>query len=175
MRGVFLLIAVAVLFSCNGNKARSGDHTFETPIEYNDFIVDQQNVIIHHMIELSHSYDSANPDTIRHAFTRLVNACDSSKALIDNLSPYEGDSSLKIAACHLFDFYSSIFHKEYREMLEIFLKGELASDAEVAELNRIVIYVREKEELLNLELTKAQQEFSKKEGFKFEGNMLEYN
>jgi hypothetical protein len=173
MRGVFVIIALSVLVSCNGNKARSGEHIFETPIEYNDFIVDQQNVIIHHMIDLSHSYDSGDSDTIRMAFESLVNACDSSKALIDILTPYEGDSSLKISSRNLFNFYSSIFHKEYREMLDIFLKGELASDAEVAELNRIVVYVRDKEDILNQELTKAQQEFAKKEGFKFEGNLIE--
>jgi hypothetical protein len=56
-------------------------------------------------------------------------------------------------------------------MLNIFLKGELASDSEVVELNRIVIYVRDKEAILNQELTEAQQVFSVKEGFKFEGNM----
>jgi len=168
MRGVIICVALTIIASCNNHHARSGDITFDNPIEYNDFIVDQQNVIIEHMIELSNSYDNGKRDTIQDAFNCLVIACDSSKALIDNLTAYENDSTLKISASELFNFYSSIFHKEYKEMLDIFLKGELASDSEISRLNNIVTYVREKEEDLNLKLTASQHSFSQKYGFKFE-------
>lgn len=52
-------------------------------------------------------------------------------------------------------------------MLDIFLKGELASDAEVEELNRIVLQVGEQEAKLNDALSKSQQAFSKRHGFEF--------
>jgi hypothetical protein len=168
MRGVIICLTFILFASCNDHKARSGNITFDNPIEYNDFIIDQQNVIIEHMIALSRSYDKGEHDTIQEAFKSLVNACDSSRALIHNLTAYENDSTLKISAAELFNFYSNTFHKEYKEMLGIFLKGELASDTEILRLNNIVAYVRLKEEELNIKLTASQHSFSQKYGFKFE-------
>lgn len=159
-----------VLFGACSPPAHSGDRQFHTAVEYNDFILEQQNSIIRRMLKLNELYDRGTDKEIRIAFDSLVVQCESSLKCIDQLSAFEEDSVLKTDAHRLFSFYNGIFHKEYKRMLDIFLKGELASDAEVEELNRIVIQVGEEEAKLNAALSKSQQAFSKRYGFEFASN-----
>lgn len=166
----FLLVTVVFacfLYSACSAPAHSGERQFHTAVEYNDFILEQQNSIIRRMLKLNELYDRGTDDEIRASFDSLVVECESSLHSIEQLTAFEEDSVLKSDAHRLFSFYNGIFHKEYKRMLDIFLKGELASDAEVEELNRIVIQVGEQETKLNDALSKSQQEFSRRHGFEF--------
>lgn len=147
--------------------AHSGDRQFHSAVEYNDFILEQQNSIIRRMLLLNELYDRGTDSEIRLAFDSLVIQCDESLSCINNLSAYEDDSVLKSDAQRLFAFYDGIFHKEYKRMLDIFLKGELASESEVEELNKIVIQVGEQEAKLSEALSLSQEKFSKQHGFEF--------
>ena len=176
MRRSINLIAVTGFFlfnSCVQPVARSGDKEFNTPVEYNDFIIDQQNAIIKRMIKLPATFDSGTDAEIRIQFDSLVRQSDISLLQIQKLTDYQGDSSVKLKAEKLFGFYNQIFHDEYRKMVEIFLKGDNASPADVAELNKIVKDVRVREKALNQALTEAQVKFSKKFGFEFSENAVE--
>jgi hypothetical protein len=169
----FLVVTILfafVLFGACSPPAHSGDRQFHTAVEYNDFILEQQNSIIRRMLKLNELYDRGTDKEIRIAFDSLVVQCESSLKCIEQLSAFEEDSVLKTDAHRLFSFYNGIFHKEYKRMLDIFLKGELASDEEVEELNRIVIQVGEQEAKLNEALSKSQQAFSKRYGFEFASN-----
>lgn len=165
---IFALTGLLLFVSCSQHTARSGDKQFYTPVEYNDFIVDQQNAIIKRMIKLTATYDSGSNSEVRIQFDSLVKQSDISLTNIKRLSDYEGDSSLKLQAEQLFEFYNHIFYNEYRQMVEIFLKGSDASDEDITELNRIVQSVRVKEEALNRSLGLAQNVFAKKFDFDFQ-------
>ena len=162
-----IVLFTCLLFSACSPPAHSGDRQFHSAVEYNDFILEQQNSIIRRMLKLNELYDRGTNEEIRVAFDSLVSQCESSLKCIDQLTAFEEDSVLKSDAFRLFSFYNGIFHKEYKRMLDIFLKGELASDAEVEELNRIVLQVGEQEAKLNDALSKSQQAFSKRHGFEF--------
>lgn len=171
LRGKGLALTLIVVYSicvmaCTP-PAHSGDRQFHSAVEYNDFILEQQNSIIRRMLLLNELYDRGTDSEIRSAFDSLVIQCDESLACINALSAYEEDSVLKTDAQRLFVFYDGIFHKEYKRMLDIFLKGELASEAEVEELNQIVIQVGEQEAKLSEALSKSQAKFSKQHGFDF--------
>lgn len=166
--GVIVLFLSLLIGACQQQVARSGERQFFTPVEYNDFIVDQQNAIIHRMVKLTATYDQGSESEIRLQFDSLVKQSDISLSEIRHLTDYDGDSSLKLQAEQLFEFYNHIFHNEYRKMIDIFLKGPDATDADIKELNRIVNSVREKEEALSMALGKTQVAFSKK--FKFDFN-----
>lgn len=163
---VALITVCCLLYACSA-PAHSGDKQFHSAVEYNDFILEQQNSIIRRMLLLNELYDRGTEKEIRSAFDSLVFKCSASLLCIKELTPFEEDSVLKLDAQRLFVFYDSIFHREYKRMLEIFLKGELASDAEVDELNKIVIAVGEQEAKLNEALSKSQEAFSKRHGFEF--------
>jgi len=165
---IFALTGSFLLTSCLQQTARSGEKKFYAPVEYNDFIVDQENAIIKRMIRLTATYDSGSTAEVRLQFDSLVKQSDVSLGNIRRLTDYEGDSSLKLQAEQLFEFYNHIFHNEYRQMVEIFLKGSDATDEDIAELNRIVKSVRVKEEVLNKALGIAQNVFAKKFEFEFQ-------
>lgn len=160
MRKLIFLCSILFFSSCSGEKARSGGIIFEDPVAYHDFIVDQQNVIMHHMVILTESYDQGNEEMIQESYLNLVNACDSCAFLIEELTPYEHDSSLQKASNELFKFYTRVFHHEYKEMLDIFLKGSMASDADITSLNRIVEEIRQEEEVLTKRMEQVQHSFA---------------
>ncbi len=155
-----------ILPSCNHENAHAGDIVFYNPVEYNDFIVDHQNAIIRYMVRLTTAFDNGNDQEVRMQYNALVARSDSSLIMIKQLSDYEGDTTLRNAALELLSFYNQVFHTEYKEMIDIFLKGDTATDADITRLNAIVVRVREREELLNQNLSLAQSQFAVK--FKFE-------
>jgi hypothetical protein len=55
-------------------------------------------------------------------------------------------------------------------MLEIFLKGDLASEAELSELNSIVSNVGNREKILQDGLVKSQSRFAGEHRFEFSPN-----
>jgi hypothetical protein len=164
------LFITAVGFVSCGETAHSGSHTFHTPIEYHDFIVDQQNAIIRQMLKLNELYDSGSEAGIRARFDSLQNTSKLCLQNIRSLSTYDNDSTLKRDALLLFQFYDTIFHAEYPRMLEIFLKGDLASEAELLELNSIVSNVGNREKILQDGLVKSQSRFAGEHRFEFSPN-----
>lgn len=167
LRGALCIALMVVLPSCS-RPARSGDKQFYDAVEYNDFVVDQQNSILRRIIRLNELYDTAGEQRIRLQFDSLVAETDASMQHLRELTPYEGDSSVKQEALKLMQFYHRIFRNEYRRILEIFLKGELATDAEVEEMGRIVEQLGNDEMELHQSLAKAQENFARKHRFEFE-------
>lgn len=166
-------VAGCVVFSlpaCSGRKAHAGDREFYSPVEYNDFIVDQQNAIIRQMVSLNNSYETGTEPEIRLRFDSLVNQSGESLLQIAQLSPYENDSSLQREALRFFTFYHSIFRNEYRHMVEIFLKGNEATDEDIRELNNIVNKIKTEEEQHNRSLSEKQLFFARKFAFDFQVN-----
>lgn len=164
---LFMGACLAIMLpSCNQEKPHAGDIIFYNPVEYNDFIVDHQNAIIRHMVKLTDAFDNGTEEEIKFQYKALVCRSDSSLAKMEQLSDYEGDTLLRHSAVDLLRFYNRIFHKEYKEMIDIFLKGNLASDADISRLNIIVNSVRTEEERLNQALSLAQNQFAIR--FKFE-------
>jgi hypothetical protein len=166
----FVGVSVCLLIvfpSCSQRKANAGEREFYTAIEYNDFIVDQQNQVIQKMVILTKSYDEGTPAEVKMNFNKLVEQAEQCSANIDQLSDFDGDSSLRSEAKNLFGFYNQIFHNQYKKMVDIFLKGPDASDSDIMELNEIVQEVRKKEDSLNQKLGKVQVSFARKFEFDF--------
>lgn len=166
---LFALYVASVMISC-GETANSGSYRFNSPVEYHDFIVDQQNVIIRQMLKLNNLYDSGTEKAIRERFDSLRAASKVCLKNIAQLSAFEGDSALQKDALVLFQFYDAVFEKEYARMLHIFLKGENATDAEVMELNALVELVGLKEKDLQEKLIQSQSRFASKHQFEFSFN-----
>jgi hypothetical protein len=156
----------SVLISCGGS-ANSGSYRFHSPVEYHDFIVDQQNVIIRQMLKLNELYDTGSEKAIRERFDSLRASSEVCLTNISNLTAFEDDSSLQKDALALFRFYDAVFAKEYARMLQIFLKGEQATEAEVIELNAIVESVGLREKALQDKLIQSQSRFASEHQFEF--------
>ncbi len=164
--GSVLLCSVFAALSCN-EPAHSGTYTFHTPVEYHDFIVDQQNAIIRQMLKLNELYDSGSEGAIRSRFDSLQMSSTRCLNNIRYLSPYENDSTLKRDALSLFQFYDTVFKAEYPRLLQIFLKGEQANEQELEELNSIVNKVGTREKVLQENLIRSQSKFAGEYQFEF--------
>ncbi len=121
------------------------------------------------MVKLTDAFDNGTEQEVLLQYHALVTRSDSSLAMLNQLSDYEGDSLLRNSAIDLLQFYNNVFHHEYKEMIDIFLKGDTASDGDITKLNLIVERVRSQEEILNQKLSVAQEKFATKFQFEFEG------
>jgi hypothetical protein len=161
-------IFTLLIVSCDGKKARCGNVILSTPIAYNDFIVDRQNEVIEKMVKLNQLYQQGTNQEIEWHYKELVRCTDSNLIKIKQLTPYEEDSSLKINALNLLNYYSKIFHNDYKEIVDVFLKGVAPSNYEMERIYEIIQEVKKKESELNAQLSKSQSMFAKKFGFEFE-------
>jgi hypothetical protein len=103
----FLGVSVCILIvlpSCSQRKAKTANREFYSAIEYNDFVVDQQNQVIQKMVLLTKCYDEGTPAEVRMNFNTLVKQAEQSAVNIEQLSDFDGDSSLKCEAKNLFGF-----------------------------------------------------------------------
>jgi hypothetical protein len=164
MKSVIFLLLPFFIFGCS-----SGSNEM-TPIEYNDAIVNEQNKIIAHILEMS---NSAFDITIAEAHRmKIIEQCDVSIALVEAMDAYDGNSDLRDAALNLFKFYREIASAEFREMLELLDKEEVG-DAEYDALNLIDQQIAQREAPLDAAFQKAQLQFSEKYNLMLQKNQFQ--
>lgn len=129
---------MVVFSACNEPKAHFGDKKIYSPLEYNNFLVDQQNKITAGLIQLSASIDSLPSEKIQEAYQVLLHKSDTAFLNVSMLSPYESDSSYLMQARNLIRFYRNVFRKEYKAMIEIYLKQEFATAEDLGRLRQLV-------------------------------------
>lgn len=165
---------MALLYWGCGPAARSGDRVFYTADAYHDFILEQQNAVSARMVSLNQLYDVGSPDAIRAGFDSTVMETDRCLFNLQQLTDFEGDTVLRNQACNLFRFYQRIFKGDYRTMLQIFLKGDTASDAEIEKLNAIVRKVGAEEQQLQTALVQTQIQFARKFEFELDSSLVQF-
>jgi hypothetical protein len=169
MPGCIPAVFLFILFNtgCDRPQASSGNHTFYGPVEYNDFVVEQQNRLIVSMVNLNKAYESGENLLIRSRYDSLLLNTRSVRNELQQLSDFAGDSSLKSEACNLVAWYDSVFHTDYHEMVQIYLKGANSTDEDIqrfVEISRAVS-INESQRIKAFEL--VQIRFARKFGFEF--------
>jgi len=145
-----LLPILTVLFLCSCGQ---------TPLEYNDSIIEEQNKITGFMLESGNCLDSdfSSCDALR---MKTIAQCDSSIGTVEAMPDYEGNTRLRDAAVALFKFYKDMNENEFKEMIDIVMKGDNITEEDVAMLTVLEEQITLKEVLLDEELDQAQQEFA---------------
>ena len=154
MKNTLFLLLVLFLGACNMTPSM-------TALEYNNKIVDEQNKIITKILAF---YDAtaAGSETSEKLRKEASEQCETSLKVIKALPDYEGDTRLRDAAVELLLFYQTMADKSFVEMMAIIEKGEEITDEDLAQLEKIEADITNKEVLLDEELAKAQEAFSKK-------------
>ena len=150
-----LLPILTVLFLCSCGQ---------TPLEYNDSIIDEQNKITEFMLESGNCLDSdfSSCDALR---MKTITQCNTSISIVEDMPGYEGNTRLRDAAMALFIFYKEMNESEFKDMIEIIMKGDAITEEDIAMLTVLEEQVSLKEALLDEELDQAQQEFARDFGF----------
>jgi hypothetical protein len=158
----YFINAIVVLSSCKEPKAHLGEKKFYSAFEYNSFLVDQQNKITSGLIHLLSSIDSLKGEEIEQAYEQLLSKSDTAFLNVSMLSPYESDSTYLIQARSLIRFYRNVFRKEYKSMIEIYLKQEFATAQDLAQLRLLVDTINKQETKQDALFRLEMQRFSEK-------------
>lgn len=168
-----LLIAASVFVACNNKGVKGKDgKVYKTAIEYNDFIVNRQMIVLKNMMTLADITD----DKLDWGLGVMSKTADTLDILIKdvkNMPPYGKDSALRDAAVDLFTFYQRIFKDDYRELFEIRKNGGMATEEGMARMNEIVEKVSKEEDGFDARFEAAQNAFAKANGMRLEENSMQ--
>jgi hypothetical protein len=158
-----LLPILSVLFLCSCGQ---------TPLEYNDSIIEEQNKITGFMIESGNCLDSdfSSCDALR---LNTIEQCNKSIVLVESMPGYDGNTRLRDAAIALFKFYKTMNENEFKEMIDIFMKGDEITEEDIAILTILEEEISQKEVVLDEELDQAQKEFARANGFEIGENEMQ--
>ena len=158
-----LLPILAVLFLCSCGQ---------TPLEYNDIIIEEQNKITGFMLESGDCLDSdfSSCDALR---MKTIAQCDASISAVESMPDYEGNTRLRDAAVALFKFYKDMNENEFKEMIDTIMKGDDITEADIVRLTVLEEQISQTEVALDEELDQAQQEFARTNGVEIGVNELQ--
>jgi hypothetical protein len=133
--------------------------TIKDPVKYNDFIVNQQNLIGEELLVLIGMFD-ALPDDQQVVLDQLeivIGTCKSSIATTKNLKAIPNEFGLKANAIALFGFYEDIMDTDYRDAI-----AELYAEVPDTDLlQKILTSVQEEEAKFDAAFQSSQEQFAK--------------
>ncbi len=157
-----LLTSFFVFFLLLGLSAQS-NFKAERAIDYNDFFVEQQN-LIHEGLKLFNEDISINLDSARldlAVVNLMVNlALDDLKAA----EVYEGGGELKSAYIQLFEYYELVTKEHFVEVLDLISVPEMNEEQRLR-LQDVIDDVTQREIPLDKRVKDAQEAFAKMHGF----------
>ncbi|MFH0865571.1 MAG: hypothetical protein V1904_05225 [Bacteroidota bacterium] len=165
MRTINLLLFAAIIMlfisSCGSKSGNSSDKlSFSSAVDYNNFIIGQQENIVNKMNELSEAIDAENYTDATTKQEELVKQCKSGIDSVKALDAYNGNTAFRDEAVTLFNFYKEISEKEYKEMLDI-LKKENIAETDIQRMEEIRQDISKRENERDEAFGKAQKTFYK--------------
>lgn len=160
---VLLLLATAGL---QGQTMKITD-----PVKYNDYIVDQQNLIGEQLVKLIGMLQAMPEDKseLIDQLEVLIAQCKSSISNVKNLRPNPNEFGLKQAALDLFGFYEKTMDHEYRQLIDEIYKEEPNQEV----LNDILKNVTANEATFDSVFQSKQGEYAKYHNIQLEENQLQ--
>lgn len=147
---------------------------FNSAIDYNDYIVEQQNKVGEAILTFNDvmASDDATKESIQPYHELLISTCREGLGNLHELSDYEGNDELRQAAIDLFNFYVLTFTDDYTEMIEI-LFGENSDEETMDNLNALLEKITIGEGEFDNGFAMAQASFSELYGFDLLENELQ--
>lgn len=170
-----LLIPVIVFMTSCSSKSgdkKSDKITFETAIEYNDFIVKLQEKTIRKTLALGEVLVKGDSLAIHKSFDEFGTQAKASLDELKKLDTFEGEAELRDNALKLFQFYVTIYEKDYKEMIDLVTKKEI-SEKDLKRVDEIVAKVAADETQFDAGFAAAQQTFAKKHNMIIQQNNLQ--
>jgi hypothetical protein len=155
---ILLFISVWCFTSCGNFGQKS------SAIEYNDAIVEQQNLIIEKMLSFS-TAAQLNTASAERERKQLIEQCQKSIEVLKTMPDFQGDTELRDRGIDLFHYYKGIAENEFGEMLSIVAQDALDfTEEDFMRLEYLEHQISQNELPLDAGFQDAQQEFAKKHG-----------
>ena len=144
---------------------------FKTPVEYHNYILNEQQKVVNAIINLSNQFNSKDSVLIA-IYNNTKATLKKSLENIRNLPPYDSDNEFKDAAIPLFEMYYNTMDVEYKEIVDLFIKKDFGKKTQ-DRVNFLLNSINEKEQKLDDRLIEAQANFAKKYHLEIENNQLQ--
>lgn len=170
-----LLIPVIVFMTSCSSKSgdkKSDKISFETAVEYNDYIVKLQEKTIRKSLDLGKVLETGDSLAIRKSFDEFGAQAKTSLEELKKLDTFEGEVELRDNALKLFQFYVTIYEKDYKEMIDLVTKKDINKN-DLKRVDEIVAKVSAEETQFDAGFATAQQTFAKKHNMKIQQNNLQ--
>lgn len=145
--------------------------TFKTPVEYHNFILNEQEKIINTIINFSNQFNT-NDSTLLVNYNNTKSILKKSLERLQKLPEYNGDSEMRDAAIPLFEMYYDAMDVEYKEMVDLFIKKDFGKKTQ-ERVNFLLNSINEREKKLDVRLIDAQTNFAKKYNLNIQNNQLQ--
>lgn len=163
-----ILLFVGLLFAFEF-KAQN----FKTAVEYNDYIVQQQNLIGTQIIKFNEEMgkEGATATSVQPYYEKLLSI---NKTAIENVSKmpgFENNVALRDAVLELLKFYERTFSVDYKKIIDLVFSKNL-DDAAIGEINRLLEKITSEEKPYDEKFAAAQASFAKQYNFELIENEL---
>lgn len=163
-------ILYALLFVCGFQLVSVAQTpTFKTAVEYNDYIITQQNRVLTAITDFNLSLDSGS---IRYAHSKrdvIASVADDALLKLKKLPAYKGNTQFRAVTITLFEFYKSSAEVEYKEMIDLVMRPEKITNEIMKRINQLVDQVSDYEKKLDANFAEAQQKFATDNNFTLSG------
>lgn len=141
-----------------------GQAPFNTAVEYNDFIVNEQNLVGEAINDLMSNMLEDSITVWAHYNAGLIITKNCFLA-IQNAPAYENNTYFRDASIELFQFYLDVFSNEFRELITYYTDPNISFEKLDEELNRISEAITLKEDLYDNNFANAQAQFAEEYHF----------
>ena len=168
----FAVIVIECAIACNQPVRGKNGEVYKTSVQYNDYIINRQSILIKDVIDLT-KVAQTNLDSADKMLDNFVEKTDGLITDIKGMPSYKGDSSFRDAAIASFSFYKKIFGNEYKQLVDIRKHGGDATQEGVDQMNEIVNNISKEEEKYDKAFHNAQKDFAERNHMKLGENKMQ--
>lgn len=161
MKKLFLPIITLIFVSCGPKKDPNLTY-FEKPEEYNDYIIKEQVEVFSAFDEFIHNMEIGSMEDLQASFNKLYERSKTAVERMEKLADYKKNTEFRDKSKELFIFYKTQCETNLKEMMELFAKDTLMTEADEMRIEAIAKAFDDKEKELNNALIAAQEAFAKK-------------
>lgn len=161
MKKLFLPIITLILISCGPKKDPNLTY-FEKPEEYNDYIIKEQVEVFAAFDEFIHHMETGSMEELQASFDKLYERSKTAVERMEKLADYKKNTEFRDKSKELFIFYKTQCETDLKEMMNLFAKDTLMTEADEMRITEIANAFDAKEKELNNALIAAQEAFAKK-------------
>ncbi len=160
---------LVLLIFCTGAKAQTATPKFSDAIEYNDYIIGQQDAVADAIKELM-SVVNDSSSTRELCKAQLAKSLEKVMLCRDNIKAlpgWQGDNSFRDTALLLFNFYVRSFEGPYTELIDLMWTDPFTEEIS-RKMNQIGADVAAEEAVYDNWFFSCQERFAIKNGFSLE-------
>jgi len=156
-----IIIIITAFTGCKPKRDPSKTY-FDTPSEYNDFIVNNQKEVMSSFEDFATAVNRSDKDSMSFFRKTLINRNQLAMDNVGKLADYKGDTIFRAAAMDLFKYIDFACDNELKQIVDIASKDSTITEEDVELIHNLSQTYTLQEKEKNDALIAAQAKFAKK-------------